>query len=232
MSDDNPLEGLAGRTQLLRSLGAALRANPGLFGREIPRPGGLVDAALVRAHNGRLRAHDLLSMVLEGLSSIWPGRVSLEGVNLGDVWVHPALGEGPDALVPLHKLSQWLTYSLLEPLAEAGVTVEHLDELTGLAEYRNGGLFLDGGVLALRDASDATRAHEPGSPLIIEWRSLTVGLLDRLAPLVRERLGKSADEFPLGNMLEGGTWAAGRELAGRLRDGSPPLTIVSDGTVF
>ena len=79
---------------------------------------------------------------------------------------------------------------------------------------------------------DAARAHEPGSPLIVEWRSLTVALLDRLAPLVRERLGKSADEFPLGNMLEGGTWAAGRELAARLRDGSPPLTIVSDGTVF
>jgi hypothetical protein len=34
-------------------------------------------------------------------------------------------------------------------------------------------------------------------------------------------------------MLEGGSWAAGRELAfARRPDGSPPLTIVSDGTLF
>jgi hypothetical protein len=32
--------------------------------------------------------------------------------------------------------------------------------------------------------------------------------------------------------LEGGTWASGRTLAQRLRDGLPPLSIVSDGTVF
>jgi len=33
-------------------------------------------------------------------------------------------------------------------------------------------------------------------------------------------------------VLEGGSWAAGRALAQRLRDGSPPLLIESDGTVF
>jgi hypothetical protein len=33
-------------------------------------------------------------------------------------------------------------------------------------------------------------------------------------------------------VLEGGTWAAGRVLAQRLRGGLPPLVIVSDGTVF
>jgi hypothetical protein len=33
-------------------------------------------------------------------------------------------------------------------------------------------------------------------------------------------------------MLEGGTWAAGRELAYALRDGDPPLIVKSDGTVF
>jgi hypothetical protein len=50
---------------------------------------------------------------------------------------------------------------------------------------------------------------------------------------VRERLGKSAAEFPLARVLEGGSWAAGREIAfERRKDGSPPLTIVSDGTLF
>jgi hypothetical protein len=51
--------------------------------------------------------------------------------------------------------------------------------------------------------------------------------------LVRERLDVSAEDFPLARMLEGGSWAAGRALAAELRPGGgPPLTIISDGTVF
>ena len=62
---------------------------------------------------------------------------------------------------------------------------------------------------------------------------MTVALLDRLAERVRERLGMSAAEFPLARVLEGGSWAAGREIAAERRpDGAPPLLIVSDGTVF
>jgi hypothetical protein len=69
--------------------------------------------------------------------------------------------------------------------------------------------------------------------LIVAWRAMTVALLDRLAPLVRERLGVSRDSFPLARMLEGGTWVAGRRIAAERRaDGGPPFTIISDGTVF
>jgi hypothetical protein len=136
-------------------------------------------------------------------------------------------------LVPLHKLSQWLTYSLLEPLQAAGLAVTEVDGLTGLAEYRNGGLFIDTGVLALRDPAAARHAHAVDSTLVVEWRTLTVALLDRLAAIVRQRLGMSADALPLAKVLQGGTWAAGRQIARKLRaDGAPPLTVVSDGTVF
>ena len=55
-------------------------------------------------------------------------------------------------------------------------------------------------------------------------------LLDELAPRVRARLGRS--DLPLACILEGGTWAAGRETAARLRGGEPPFIIESDGTVF
>ncbi|HBP20712.1 MAG TPA: DUF1688 domain-containing protein, partial [Planctomycetes bacterium] len=120
-----------------------------------------------------------------------------------------------------------------EPLEQAGLEVTHLDRLTGLPEYRNGGLLLDLGVLELVDPQAAEEAHAPGGPLIVEWRALTVALLDRIAPLVRERLGLSADEFPLAKVLEGGTWATGRVVARERRpDGRPPLRIASDGTVF
>jgi hypothetical protein len=173
----------------------------------------------------------MLRLVLRALGPIWPGRLSLDGVPLGDCARHYAVPG--DGLVPLHKLSQWLIYSLVEPLIDAGCRVAELDGLTGLAEYRNGGLLLDGGVLVPRDVGLPTRPLDALGEEVVEWRALTVALLDRLAPLVRARLGKSAAEFPLACMLEGGTWAAGRELAAELRqDGGPPLTIVSDGTLF
>lgn len=152
-------------------------------------------------------------------------------------WAGAATGSGNDPTtggwVPFHKLGQWLAYSLLEPLQWAGVQVSGLDALTGLAEYRNGGLFIDCGVIVPRDPRDLARTWKAGDEFIVEWRALTVTLLDELATLVRQRLGKTAEELPLACILEGGTWAAGRELAAELRgDGAPPLRIDSDGTVF
>jgi hypothetical protein len=70
-------------------------------------------------------------------------------------------------------------------------------------------------------------------PLIVGWRAMTVALLDRLAPMVGSRLGLTPEAFPLARMLEGGTWAAGRLIAGQKRaDGGPPFKVLSDGTVF
>ena len=235
-SELNPLAGADGRTQLLARLGATVQARPALFALEdSPRPGGLFDALKARTIKGVLPAADILELLLDGLGSMWQNRPTLDGVPLGDCWPHSALrGPAPeDHFVPLHKLSQWLAYSLIEPLETAGITVSQLDALTGLAEYRNGGLFVDLGVLVPRDATDPSRTHQVSEPFIVGWRSLTVALIDRLAPLVRARLGVSTDAFPLAKLLEGGTWAAGRRIARERRsDGGPPFSIVSDGTVF
>ena len=138
-----------------------------------------------------------------------------------------------ESLVPFHKLSQWLTYSLIEPIMEAGIDVSDAHEMTGLAEYRNGGLFVDMGVISLKDSSLLDVAHKPDSEVIIEWRALTIQLLDRIADLVRENLNFTANDFPLAKVLEGGTWWAGRRVAKEKRaDSSPPLKLDSDGTVF
>jgi hypothetical protein len=235
-SDSNPLAGLDGRTALLRRLGAQVLARADLFATAgEPRPGGLYDILAARAEGGRLPAPAILELLLEALGPIWSDRLVVHGVPLGDCWRHPALRRDDisDGLVPLHKLSQWLAYSLIEPLEAAGVEVVDVDGLTGLAEYRNGGLFFDTGVLKLTDPEAAARPHQVSDSLIVAWRSMTVALLDRLAPLVRERLGVSAEDFPLARMLEGGSWAAGRRIAAELRPGGgPPFTIISDGTVF
>ena len=236
VSDDNPLVGLDGRADLLRRLGRLVASKPDIFGSlDSPRPGGLFDRLAMLAEDGKLPAPVILTELLQQLGPIWPSRLTLGGIPLGDCWKHPALttADATNGLVPLHKLSQWLAYSLIEPLQTAGITVTDIDGLTGLAEYRNGGLFIDIGVLAFRDPEAAQREHEVGSPLVVEWRALTVALLDRIADGLRQRLKADATSMPLAKILEGGTWAAGRLLARERRaDASPPVKIISDGTVF
>lgn len=231
---DNPLIGVEGRVALLRRLGEAVAARPQLFGVET-RLGKLFDHLVDRADNGRLPAATILTTLLDTFSGIWPGRIEIGGANLGDVWRHPAAGgDGLTAgLVPFHKLSQWLSYSLLEPLLDAGITVTDLDQLTGLPEYRNGGLLIDLGLLRPRDPRLLAVSHPADSEVVVEWRALTVILLDKLAERLRQRLNLTAAELPLAKVLEGGTWAAGRRAAAERRpQGGPPLTLASDGTVF
>ncbi|HEY8335379.1 MAG TPA: URC4/urg3 family protein [Tardiphaga sp.] len=236
VSESNPLVGLDGRADLLRRLGALVASKPEVFGmHDTPRPGGLFDQLVMLSHQGKLPAPTILSVLLQRLGQIWPSRLTLGGIALGDCWKHPALksDDVTSELMPLHKLSQWLSYSLIEPLQTAGIEVTDIDGLTGLAEYRNGGLFVDIGVLAFRDAADAEREHDVSSTLVVEWRALTVALLDRLAEGLRQRLQLDSTSLPLAKILEGGTWAAGRVLARQRRaDSSPPIKVISDGTVF
>jgi hypothetical protein len=236
VSDDNPLVGLDGRVELLRRLGAVLQttSTPGCFGSDA-RLGCLADYLIQQADDHRLAAADVLTTLLDSLSAIWPGRIEIAGVNLGDVWRHPAIhsADASDGLIPFHKLSQWLSYSLLEPLQEVGIEITDVDALTGLPEYRNGGLFIDLGVLRPKYDELFRTVHAVGSEVVVEWRALTVCLLDRLAGRIRARLGLDQHQLPLAKVLEGGSWSAGRRIARELRaDGTPPLRLDSDGTVF
>lgn len=246
-SPANPVVGLEGRAGLLVRLGEALQEEARRGGGEA-RPGLLFDRLTQGPGAGagtprtEVSASAVLAEVLRMLGPIWTSGSRVQGLPAGDVWPHrwagDATGDGgrdptTGGWVPFHKLSQWLSYSLLEPLQWAGVTVTGLEALTGLPEYRNGGLLLDGEVIVPRDARALGKLWKPQDDFIIEWRALTVALLDELATLVRQRLGRTAQELPLACVLEGGTWAAGREIAKERRpDGTPPLKIESDGTLF
>ena len=238
VSDANPLVGLQERAILLRRLGEAMQEQPEVFGPE-GRPSGLFDTIVspfgpTVAHTADIAAHSILSLILYSLSAIWPAGNSIATVPLGDCWRHPAVrGEGlSDGWMPFHKLSQWLTYSLIEPFEWSGVRVHGLEDLTTLPEYRNGGLMVDSGLLQLRDPAMAREVWQPGDEIIVEWRALTVALMDLVALAVRQQLHRTEAQLPLACVLEGGSWAAGRELALRLRGGLPPLQVASDGTVF
>ncbi len=250
VSTDNPLVGLEGRAALLRRLGDVKAATsevvqetesrlPDALRSKRPRCVDRLDTRLAyliaTTDDSTLGITQIFSHVLGAYSHAWlaPNKLA-DGTPLGDCWRHSAVrGEGlSDGWMPFHKLSQWLTYSLLEPFEWAGVKVTGLDALTGLPEYRNGGLLLDAGVILPKDSALLDRTWQVNDECIVEWRALTVALLDELAPRVRKILGKTEAEMPLACVLEGGTWAAGRVLAQQLRGGLPPIKIASDGTVF
>ena len=232
VNDKNPLTGVQGRVNLMQALGEVLDKNSAVFINN--RPGNLLDA-LIKTHGVDISAENILNMVLTGFGDIWPGRISLGETNLGDVWQYsPLTSSDPlSSLVPFHKLSQWLTYSMIEPIVAAGINVSGVEKLTGLAEYRNGGLLIDQQLIELKNNKDLHQAHLASSALIVEWRALTIILLDKIADNIRGKLSLSASELPLAKVLEGGTWRAGRKAAKEIRaDGSPPLKLASDGTVF
>lgn len=240
--DDNPLVGLDGRVLLLQRLGAALRKRPDIFG-DPGRPGRLFDllchplvgtgSTMQRISVKRVSLGQILRALLKGFGGIWPSGPMWLGKPMGDCWPHPAAGgNGPSAgRVPFHHLSQWLACSLVEPFEWAGITVEGLDDLTGLADYRNGGLLLDAGVIVPRDPGFAARTYTAADPWVIEWRALTVCLLDEVARLVRAELGQP--KLTVAAVMEGGTWLAGRQIAAERRPGGPPpVRLASNGTIF
>ncbi|MCW8408328.1 URC4/urg3 family protein [Legionella sp. PATHC035] len=234
VTTNNPLEGLSGRVTLLNRLGELIQQDREHFGEE-NRLGNFYTYIRSLARNQTLTAAQIFHEVLNAFNGIWPARLLFHGIPLGDVWQYSALktNEPGSEYIPFHKLSQWLTYSLIEPLEQAGISVMLLEELTGLPEYRNGGLFIDCDVLHIKDKKIMETALPPGSEIIVEWRALTIALLDELADLIRKKLQKNAKELPLAKILQGGTWEAGRRIAKEKRpEGIPPLQIISDGTVF
>jgi hypothetical protein len=238
---ENPMVGLEGRAALLARLGRVLSMGPDGQGADAARPGRLYDELTASGRREEVSAVEVLDAVLRLTGLAWDSGSVVMGQPAGDTWPHrfaggALAGGGYDTVtagvVPFHKLSQWVSYSLLEPLQCAGVRVSELDQLTGLPEYRNGGLLLDTGVIVAREARSLDRRWKVGDEFVVEWRALTVALLDELAVKVRERLGPGAADLPLACILEGGTWAAGRAIAQELRGGIPPLQVESDGTVF
>jgi len=264
ISETNPLSGEDGRLSLIQNLGNALNSNKEIFGKD-GRPGNMIDYlhSKVKTSNidskyGKLELDltTLWSTLMDGFTPIWPkGRIEIDGISLGDAWplstmtkIKPGDLSLFDSIIPFHKLTQWLCYSLIVPLEKFGYKflIKNQQLQTGLPEYRNGGLFYDFGVLTLKDEyfkqglslSKEIRSQTPEIPsfkpddgVIVEWRAITIGFLDHILPLVNKELGY---ELSLPQLIEAGSWKSGREIAAKLRPNTkgPPIDLFSDGTVF
>lgn len=229
---EHALHQLERRAELLRDVGGALLQSPHLFGQgEGARFGGLFDVCARRAARATLAARDVFGALAEGLGPALDGPVALGGVHLGDVWPHVSGGgDGPGVgLVPIHRTLQLATYSLIEPLEEAGHTVADVHELTGLPEAWTGGLFVDTEVVVPKLEGTAAVVHAASAPLVIEWRALTVSLIDRLAEALRAELGVTETALPVGRLLPA-IRAAGQAAAQERRGSDvPPIRVDGDG---
>ncbi|KAI0892219.1 DUF1688 domain-containing protein [Annulohypoxylon nitens] len=250
VSDSNPMLGVDSRAGLLRSLGKSLLAHPDVFGAE-GRPGNLVDHMLKTAGDSSnldiLIFWDVLQTLL---IPIWPqDRTTVNGFPIGDAWPLSTLqkqsksSDSADHIQPFHKLTQWLTYSLMVPFQRVlGKQWINAGSLTALPEYRNGGLFVDLGVLSLKPetldrglkaSGQALPLFEAGDDVIVEWRAMTLVLIDILYKKILEKM-EGGVSLSMAQVLEAGTWKSGREVAAQKRPEtkSSPIIIKSDGTVF
>ncbi len=229
-SPEHPLEGLSSRLELMCAWGKLGYENKKMFG-DLPndRPGRIFDWMLSQAKTFDIEL--LLKKILQEFHSMWPQGNLIDGEKMGDVWQHrKMLGDG---FIPFHKISQWLTYSLLDVLQNGNFSIMNENILTGLPEYRNGGLFLDLGLLNFKDHTMHDKKFLVSDEPIVEWRALTVALLDELHIKVCQYLDLPPREFTLAKVLEGGSWWAGRKLAFKLRpEGISPLKVTGGGTLF
>jgi hypothetical protein len=250
VTDANPMSGLDGRANLLIQLGTALDARRDIV--RDGRPGDILFYLEPQLKDKVLPLTLFWDTLFALLAPIWPARTTLPsapGEVLGDVWPCPSLArsrttrEEGDDLVPFHKLTQWLCYSLLEPIeSSAGWRVDRGAGQTGLPEYRNGGLLVDHGLLTVRDLPDSAYPNgrdappvlSPSDPAVVEWRAATVVALDKIHEGICSKLGVTTQQLQLAQVLEASTWKGGREIAKAKRPetGGPPIEIISDGTVF
>ncbi|KAK1239270.1 hypothetical protein MKX07_008758 [Trichoderma sp. CBMAI-0711] len=247
----NPIVGAASRIELLNSFGKSLLSLPEIFGAT-GRPGLLVDHLLAISKDNDLDYEALWDILQRILLPAWPSnRPRINGQPIGDAWPLRVLqersgdSENPTTGIhPFHKLTQWLGYSLTVPFMKILKRKWiNIDKGTGLPEYRNGGLFVDMGVLKLKPEVLAQGLEASGQALplfpstgdvIVEWRAMTVALLDELHKHINDILAPQGVSLSLPQLLEAGSWKSGRELAAKHRPEtrSSPILIEGDGTLF
>ncbi|KAF4965982.1 hypothetical protein FZEAL_10712 [Fusarium zealandicum] len=251
VSDDNPMLGVDSRAALLRSLGQSLLAHPDtirLFAHKILDH--MIKSAGESSNLDILFLWDVLQTLL---IPVWPqDRTTIGDTPIGDAWPLSTLRNGAvssspetvaEGIQPFHKLTQWLTYSLMVPFQRIlGMQWINADSLTALPEYRNGGLFVDLGVLSLKKetldrgleaSGEELPLYEAGDDAIVEWRAMTLVLIDILYSRIQSRMGDGV-QLSMAQLLEAGTWKSGREIAAERRPQtkSSPILIKSDGTIF
>jgi hypothetical protein len=119
VSERNPMTGLEGRAALIARLGKNAQDNPAVFAvNEDARPGGLFDHPRTgRSGRAAACARDIARCAAAHGGDLAGSHRAGRSVPRGHLAAsRDRRGDETNGLMPFHKLSQWLTYSLLEPL--------------------------------------------------------------------------------------------------------------------
>lgn len=183
--------------QRLETLATGLEQDAETFGAD-GRFGTLLDRIAGPARSDGLTAQGMLDRLGPLLDPVAGSTVRIGGSIAGDIWRHPLAwaDDRSRELVPFHCLLQSLVLDLVEPLAEAGIKLDGLEELTVPATRRLAADILRLGLVNPRHAAVARLRHPPGSDIVVELRALSIALADRLVDRLRQELNLTVRDLP------------------------------------
>ncbi|MEP3046708.1 MAG: DUF1688 family protein [Roseibium sp.] len=224
-------DGIQNMQRHLKRFGEALALRSDLFGEgQITRPG-LLAKRLAEIGKGTVDATAVLDQLLEALVPVWDGGAVLEEITLGDSFAHSADANRGE-IMPFHLCAQEMVYSLVEPFAWAGCEVANLESLTSPSDLDHAALFTGTDVLQVRDGFENSDLGT-NQDRMVEIRAVTIGLMDKMADMLRTELDVASDQLPLTCVLEGGTSRAGAQI---LRENGPQVqnlgSFMNPGSVF
>jgi GTP cyclohydrolase II len=249
INDNNDLIGITNRYSIIKKLSLILESNTDYYGYESPRLGNIVDFINLNYNitESGIKDHLIYDILVKSLKHIWENENSFVKLP-GDIWIHPDFKD-PSNMYADHfffnKILQWINFSVIDYYEKfTNIEIIQTDILLPLSEYRNGGLLIDENIISLKNSlnpkcdcdcciptqnNTLDKKLKANSPIIIEWRAITINLLKKLFIKIKPIF----KNLTISQFLENGSWIAGRKIAYKKRDsGNPPLNILLDGVYF
>lgn len=233
---NNALLGAKGRYDSLTQLGSCLELHPSIFvTSHKPELKNIYHFFQSIVEHKSLNLEEVFKTIVFIFHDFFTSDTKINEINLCDSRIHSNLISLPlvGKKIPFFKLIQWMVYSIDDFFNSQGIPTINEEFLSGLAEYRNGGFFMDTNIINLKSKNLSHQSYSIDSELVTEWRALTITLLDEF--LEELKIKRGYNHLNMSKLLEGGTWIAGRKLARENRPDSPyspPIKIITDGKFF
>ncbi|MBO0345675.1 DUF1688 family protein [Roseibium sp. CAU 1637] len=236
MEGDDHSQALQCMTGHLQRFGEVVGLRSDLFSQKgALRPGHGVLKVWQEADRMAVDTGMLFKTLFNGLAPLWTGGAERGDLILADAWedfpaddVEPA----PSRILSFQAPLVSIAYSLLEPLAWAGIEMENLEVLPPIADFDHVALLIGAGVLEL-EASDAELGEAEAQATGLALRALSLAAVDGLAEELRRIFLADGAMLPMTVVIATGTRPAARAAALENSDLKRQLaSFLSPGGVF
>ena len=223
---NNSIIGIKNRHSLLINLGKTLKKN------KLSRPSDFFDKYNI---NDTISVKELWNFIVNDFKDIWNIYNKDDKETIGDIWTHPYLKIPcieKSELMPFHKISQWIIYSLIDVIKNYGnYKITDTMILSALPEYRNAGLLLEYQVITPKNRLAFSKIYTIKDTFVVELRGLTIAILEYLLNDINSE--RSIEEkYSMSEFLENGSWSLGREIAYKKNNGDLPINLILEGNYF